>query len=760
MSRSLYLFLSVCLACVLVTTGCRKDSEDNPVNPGTNKPTVLTTIAGIVSDENGNALSGITVSTHGKTAVSNQYGLFVVKDVRVPQDRCFILARQDGYFTASRAEVPKANGVTNMRLSMMTNSANYSVSASAGGTVNISGGGIVEFPANGFSTESGQPYTGTVKVAARWLNPSSKTFYDFFPGDFTATRTDGSETLLYSYGVLNVELYSTTGAKVKMATGKQATLKYPIPSSMLSGAPSEMPLWYFDEGIGMWKEEGKAVKQGSFYVGEVTHFTPWNCDIPETTAVVRGHVRCDNDNVPNIRVQVGQREVITDENGYYEVRVPAGLEFEISVDAAKNLGSGTVTPIPVGPLSNQQTFTQDVAVTPCPAYLTGTLTDCNGDPVEGVVQAIGTTNFGYMVVNGGQFRMRVEPNVQLTVNAIGYNGGVGEPLTVEPVTSGTTRNVGTLQLCPQTAITYTDIPLLSEEYVGSLALSNDGSMLAVGAYNSIEVYDAQTGTLLQNLTIQGIAGSVSFSNDDTKLMYSNDSASGGMNGKSIIWNTSTWQQIQDFTSIGTPVFMPDGNSVMSIDFTSQELVQYSVASGAELNRFTVVDRPFKLMGTRANGTEIVYISYDNNQAQKVAVWDISTNTLARTMSLAPEAYVWEARLSSDGNRLGIPTWSQNTYFYDMSNGQLISTVTGSINGARSIALALEPSSTQFAMQTNDKNIMLPPALYNMINGSLIRFLPSPTNGQFMSFTYSGNGSKLAGTWRTTVQPQVRVWNLP
>jgi hypothetical protein len=38
-------------------------------------------------------------------------------------------------------------------------------------------------------------------------------------------------------------------------------------------------MWYIDEQTGIWKEEGVAVKNGNNYIGEVKHFSFWNCDI-------------------------------------------------------------------------------------------------------------------------------------------------------------------------------------------------------------------------------------------------------------------------------------------------------------------------------------------------------------------------------------------------------------------------------------------------------------------------------------------------
>ncbi len=754
MRRTLYMVLSLFVVSALFITSCRKDS-DNPVDGGNNKPTVTTTIIGVVSDESGRGMSGVSISSHGKTATTNEHGLFVIRDARVPQDRCYVLASNGGYFTNSRAEKPEAGGVTHMRLSLMRNTANYSVSATAGGTVNISEGGSVQLPANGYVTGSGSPYSGTVKVAARWLNPTSTNFYSFFPGDFAATRADGSTTELYSYGVLNVELQTQTGEKLQLGSGKTATLKYPIPSEMLSSAPSEMPLWYFDETIGMWREDGKAVKQGNFYVGEVTHFTSWNCDIPTEIGYIKGRVLCSNEPVPGVVVRIGQSEVMTDENGEYERRVPRDITFEVSVDPAKNWGTQTSAPITVGPVSAQQTVTVDIPVSPCPAYVTGTLVDCNGNPAEGVVQAVGSDSYGYVVVRNGEYKVRVEPGVNLTVNALGYNSAISDPQTLAPVGSGETFAMGSIELCPQNAITFLDIDL-EMPYATDMAVSPDGTLLAIGHPNGVRVVNALNGLILTDLAMDypGIRY-LSFSNDGSKLLGSNDSVQ-STNPSTFVWSTSSWQEIRSFSAAASAIFMPDGSSILGIA-ENQDIVQYDIATGNEVSRYDLPLMINALVGTRANGAQFIVYGYDNNQSTQVVVWDRSTNSQALSFPFGNNVYPWDVQLSADGSVMFTISWNA-LLFHNTATGQEINNVP--ITEQRSSGLAISPDGTRYAGQVNDKGAAMPPAIYNAGNGSLVRLLPSPSAVYFGAFGYDSDASVLAGLYNNDNAAQVRVWQLP
>jgi len=85
--------------------------------------------------------------------------------------------------------------------------------------------------------------------------------------------------ILKSYGMLAVELESSSGERLQIADGKTARITIPIPTSIQSPAPASISLWYVDEKTGIWKEEGDALKTGTGYVGDVKHFTFWNCDV-------------------------------------------------------------------------------------------------------------------------------------------------------------------------------------------------------------------------------------------------------------------------------------------------------------------------------------------------------------------------------------------------------------------------------------------------------------------------------------------------
>lgn len=779
---STYLLMLLVIIALTTLAGCRKD--DNPVDGGNAQPSVTTTIAGIVSNESGSGIGNATVNAYGQTVTTNQHGLFLIRNVRVPAGRCFVVVKKDGYFTASRAEMPKSGGVTHMRLGLMRLQAKYTVQSAAGGTVTLDEGGRIQFPANGFATADGQSYTGVVKVAARWLNPTSSTFFQFFPGDFAAQRSDGSQAFLYSFGVLNVELFTPSGAKLNLAPGKKAVLQYPIPAGMQTQAPSSMPLWYFDETVGMWKEEGSAVKQGTIYTGEVSHFTPWNCDVPVPMAIVEGQVHCNNQPVANITIRVGQSEVVTDNDGRYRCAVRADVVTEISIDASRNEGIGTAVPILVGPMTRGQVLTQDISVSPCPSYITGTLVDCNNQPTEGLVEIMLPEGYSYALVGrDGTFNIRVRSETALELVFQGFSAGSGTTgrMAVEPILSGEAKDLGTITACGgEAAISYTELdPHLSAVL---LAFSPNGSMVVGAGGGMLHIYDvnAQTQSLITQMALPEPAYT-EFSQNSARLMTSS------REGHVQIWNTSTWVKeneipLPDAVAGSGVLFHPDGESVIYTQEVSEigvflhRVVRYKIATGEvtelfRLSKGTSDERVYKLLGMRNNGEQVVYAVESGDPLKsdpillKLVVWDTQTgvsNSNVIIMGRFPFSYMMQ--LSANGNRL-LVFRSEIMQIFDADTGAEVFNLTSSAplfgKPAEYEPVVLAPDGASFVASFADAK-KKPFGIYSVQTGVLLKALPVPAvtspDNYVDVIRFSADGKQIGG--RTLGNQRQRIWHLP
>ena len=122
-------------------------------------------------------------------------------------------------------------------------------------------------------------------VSVTAFNPNTPGDMQFFPGELEGLREDGNVTGLVSYGFAKIIAEDENGNSLDFKEGKSATVTFPLDSKQRVDAPSEMPLWYFDEIKGTWVEEGLAKKTcvGNIcqYVGEITKVRSWwNADHP------------------------------------------------------------------------------------------------------------------------------------------------------------------------------------------------------------------------------------------------------------------------------------------------------------------------------------------------------------------------------------------------------------------------------------------------------------------------------------------------
>ncbi|MEO7984162.1 MAG: hypothetical protein ABI688_08775, partial [Bacteroidota bacterium] len=173
-----------------------------------------------------------------------------------------------------------------------------------------------------------------------YIDPTAADIAETFPGSVMARDKDGKRVMLASYGMMDIELESAAGEKLQLAPGQIATLTTAIPASLQSSATTTIPLWYVDEHTGIWQEEGMATKNGNNYVGQVKHFTPWNCDITipmvEVTATIKNadHLPLVNTCVKIISLGAGRSinaYAWTDSLGQLRVIVPERQGVDVTV---------------------------------------------------------------------------------------------------------------------------------------------------------------------------------------------------------------------------------------------------------------------------------------------------------------------------------------------------------------------------------------------------------------------------------------------
>lgn len=293
MKNTIYYLLGVLLLAFGIFA-CTKDNIDFKPDPGKNYTGSLIVT---VLDEANNEVADAHVSFQGVDYTTNQYGFVKINNTTLNSKHNVLNASKSGYFNATKVFAVR-NG-NRLQLTCILQSKVYSTLSSAanGGSINTNDKVNLTFPAAAIKYESnGQVYNGEVRVAIRYFNPESGDFATTMPGNLTALTANEEQTLLKSYGMIQVEMESPSGEKLNIADGKKVSISSEIPDGLLSTAPATLPMWHFDEADGLWKEEGKATRSGNRYVGEVSHFSTWNFDGNVPTINISGRIIDQNGN--------------------------------------------------------------------------------------------------------------------------------------------------------------------------------------------------------------------------------------------------------------------------------------------------------------------------------------------------------------------------------------------------------------------------------------------------------------------------------
>ncbi|RYY96119.1 MAG: carboxypeptidase regulatory-like domain-containing protein [Chitinophagaceae bacterium] len=496
----------------LFAASCKKPASDapatitDPIAPVAASP-VTATVQGNVFDENGAPAAGTTVRVGARVALTDSRGHFRITGAALDANASLVTAEKAGYFKAYRSFTANS-GANQVTIKLMPRTEAGTVPATGGGTVSLPNGSKVALPAGGIVTAAnGTPYTGTVKVFARYIDPTAADIAQVIPGSLMADDKDGRRVSLESYGMLAVELEGEAGQKLQIRPGYRATLTGLIPAAAQASAPATIPMWYVDETTGIWKEEGSATRVGNTYVGEVAHFSFWNWDIPVTsirlsvTVQAPGGAPLNNTLVRLVRTGVSYASAtygFTDSLGTVSGLVPANEPLQLVV--LDQCGSTLYTQN-VGPFAQDTHLGAITAAAPASSTTTvsGTLVNCSNAPVTNGYAEISIGNqVRYAATNAsGQF------SVTLT-GCAGGNGiqviGVDNATTLQSTPSslafsaGSTA-AGTITVCGTSAAQFFSYTLDGTSYTIDPATNTQDSLLARvdTAFTGGTVYTMHTG---------------------------------------------------------------------------------------------------------------------------------------------------------------------------------------------------------------------------------------------------------------------------
>jgi hypothetical protein len=392
-------FLVVML--LILAASCKRTQidivPDPPPTPGVivpvnDAPQVTASVSGIVLDESNAPIVSAVVTSGTATTTTNSNGMFILNNISLSKENGSVTVVKAGYFKGIRSFKTTAGKNHSVRLQMMARVLSGTVNAAAGGTITSNGGATIIFPAAAFVTNAGAAYTGTVNVYSRWIDPTAANLPFIIPGDLRGISTNGVENILETYGMVGAELTDASGNTLKIATGKTATVSFPIPASLTASAPASIVLWHFDDASARWKENGTATKTGSTYTAQVDKFSFWNCDVGITNFINLDYTLINaTTNTPLVSTSTRIKRVsngrygygVTNNAGFVSGLVPKNEALVLEVVATS--GCNTVAYSQnIGPFTANTSLGNINITIPSSQYIsfTGTLLNCSAAPVS------------------------------------------------------------------------------------------------------------------------------------------------------------------------------------------------------------------------------------------------------------------------------------------------------------------------------------------------------------------------------------------
>lgn len=495
--KRINLTILISLGLILTFYSCKKKEIEEPQtsieNPGPNvseSPAVLDLGNSVnarffarIIDENNHPVENALVKVGNKSVSTDANGIVIIPNAAVKEKLAYLSVVKSGYFLGSRSIIPQTNHTNEIKIILLKKDVIATINSGVSATVSTPSGLSIDFKGE-YVTASGDLYSGNVNVAVKHIQISSNDLSNQMPGSLYAQNESNNAGILETYGMAAIEIFTPAGAELQIAKGSSAKLHMPVDNTQLGSAPSTIPLWHFDEIAGYWIEEGEATLINGEYVGEVNHFSFWNCDDFYNDATINGLIEDGSGNtIPYGSVQIVTPNATTvgtvSGSGDFFSYVPANVPvtFNVFDNCGNQIATWTNTFVTNSTISH--TFTAPSAAL---NTITGTLVDCNNNIVSnGYVQLTIGTNIYYPSITNGIFNLNLgscTSSSAFTVEGYDFQAiqttGVLNFSTTNPFT-----NVGNIVACNAASeyITYTVdsdpaitlfAPLTCQEYMDSI----------------------------------------------------------------------------------------------------------------------------------------------------------------------------------------------------------------------------------------------------------------------------------------------------
>ncbi len=591
----------------LIITSCDKDDFDSNPNTDPNLSTNdlifqsenfgdLTTsnFFGIIKDENGLFLENVQISIGNAITATDRNGIFTLNNAEVFENFAYVKAFKPGYMSGSRVVIPKEEGSNRIDIVLYKDEPVAVINSDDNAILNIVGGLKLNFTGTQFVKDDGSPYNGPIEVNADYLRPNSLDTFTNMPGSLFAQTANNEAVNLQTYGMVSVDLFSPCGETLEIADESSVTIEYPINFDQIDIGPETITLWYFDENVGYWKEDGQAIRAENTYIAEVSHFTWWNIDVPFELVNLCFSLNSVDQNgsspyfvaITNDSNQLIYSGIILTDNDAECGFIPANEDLTISVYSNSDTCSfQLVYQETIGSFSSDSEITVSISEesTISNAFITGTVTNCNGMPLSNGYIYVDENNI--FSISDGIIDIAISYCSETTTTLQIYDNDSGQwTIVYDLLLNGNTVDIGTVSTCESSGGIYNgNVVLTTQQQVedfGNFGYDTVNGNIRIGDFE----IDSDIDDLTSLASLENVMGSLVIFNNSNLVSFV------GLNNLSSVQSLS----IQGNTSLNSIGALSNLNEVGEINIAGNQIL--SSLEGLEgvssTNSITLFSNPF------------------------------------------------------------------------------------------------------------------------------------------------------------------------
>lgn len=370
----------------LLFFSCREDVDQFIPQNESSPRMVEASVLGRVWTAGGATVEGAEVSLNGQTALTDGEGFFYLPTVQAPEFGAVAEVRKEGFFPGLHRLYWTEQAQIQSDIILIPQTLAGSLAVETGGEVLANEGMRISIPAQALEYLNGEPASGTARIFASWLDPADPGFPDRVPGSAQGEDESGKRQHLQSFGLLAIDMTDENGTPLRLAAGEMMELHFPIPASLLAGAPQQLFLWSLDVERGVWEESSLAYLANGAYIAQATGGQFWNVAVKRPLVQVRSWVKgADGSPARDVLVRAllpdGQLLATgrSQNQGLVALDLPSGMEISLHLyDLCGAERHSQLIPA----------LTGNVSLTPISlpgnsiAAVKGRLLDCDENPVE------------------------------------------------------------------------------------------------------------------------------------------------------------------------------------------------------------------------------------------------------------------------------------------------------------------------------------------------------------------------------------------